>query len=122
MEEQIDVLDRMAMADQITLLIDSVCNYDLIASEFTEMKTLYLDRDLRGLVEFTSRFTVAEDDAYKTLVEELVTKRNHSMSATMRPFLDQGGAFIAIGAMHLPGDEGVLHLLDQLDYEVTPVY
>ena len=26
------------------------------------------------------------------------------------------------GALHLPGDRGILHLLEQMGYEVTAVY
>jgi hypothetical protein len=40
----------------------------------------------------------------------------------MQPFLDAGGAFIAIGAMHLPGDDGVLSLLANKGYEISAVY
>jgi len=122
MDEQIDVLDHLAQADQVRLLVDTVCHYDLIAEEFAALKTLYLERDLRGLVEYSNRYTVADDHAYQALYEDLVIKRNHSMMATMLPHLEQGGAFIAIGAMHLPGEEGVLHLLQQQGYAVTVIY
>jgi len=40
----------------------------------------------------------------------------------MQPRLEEGNAFIAIGAGHLPGDEGVLNLLYQQGYKVTRVY
>ena len=122
MDEQIDVLDHLKTQDQLRLLIDTVCHYDMVAEEFEMLKTLYLQRDLRGLVEYRNRYTVAEDAVYQTLVEVLLTKRNHTMAAAMLQYLDQGGAFIAIGAMHLPGEEGVLHLLEQLQYKISVVY
>jgi uncharacterized protein YbaP (TraB family) len=40
----------------------------------------------------------------------------------MQPQLGNGGAFIAIGAMHLVGDEGVLAILAKNDYEISLVY
>ncbi|MBF8268689.1 MAG: hypothetical protein HW386_398 [Gammaproteobacteria bacterium] len=121
MDEQIDVLDHLKLPDQLRLLIDTVCHYDTIVEEFEMLKTLYLRRDLRGLVEYSNRYTVADDAAYQTLIDALLTKRNHTMAAAMRKDLDQGGAFIAIGVMHLPGEEGVLQLLAQ-QYEITVVY
>jgi len=40
----------------------------------------------------------------------------------MTTLLDGGGAFVAVGALHLPGDEGVLSLLAQRGYALTRVY
>jgi uncharacterized protein YbaP (TraB family) len=37
------------------------------------------------------------------------------------PYLAKGNAFIAIGALHLSGAEGVVALLRQAGYKVTPV-
>jgi hypothetical protein len=43
------------------------------------------------------------------------------MAAKARPFLDQGSVFIAVGAMHLPGKEGLVEVLRQHGYRVEPV-
>ena len=37
------------------------------------------------------------------------------------PLIDGGGAFIAIGALHLPGETGMIELLKQRGYTVTRV-
>jgi uncharacterized protein YbaP (TraB family) len=36
--------------------------------------------------------------------------------------LEKGAVFVAIGAMHLPGEDGVLNLLEQAGYRVTRIY
>jgi len=36
--------------------------------------------------------------------------------------LDEGAAFVAVGAMHLPGERGMLRLLEQRGYTVSRVY
>jgi uncharacterized protein YbaP (TraB family) len=36
--------------------------------------------------------------------------------------LKQGGAFIAVGAAHLPGEAGLLFRLEQAGYRVISVY
>jgi hypothetical protein len=40
----------------------------------------------------------------------------------MVPLLAAGHAFIAVGALHLPGERGVLRLLEQRGYRVEAVY
>ena len=40
----------------------------------------------------------------------------------MAPRLAEGNAFIAVGALHLPGEKGVLNLLQQGGYRVSAVY
>ena len=44
------------------------------------------------------------------------------MTERMQQVLAGGNAFIAIGAMHLPGDDGVLSLLAKQGYTITAVY
>ena len=36
--------------------------------------------------------------------------------------LIEGNAFIAVGALHLPGEDGILGLLEKDGFIVTPVY
>lgn len=122
MDEQIDVLDHLELDSQLRLLIDTVCHYNIMEEEFEMMKILYLNRDLKGLIEYSSRFTTTENDVYLELFEKLLTRRNYTMTDRMQKYLNKGSAFIAIGAMHLPGEEGVLHLLKQHNYDVSVVY
>jgi hypothetical protein len=44
------------------------------------------------------------------------------MAERMAPMLRQGGAFIAVGAAHLPGETGLLRLIEKAGYRVTVVY
>jgi uncharacterized protein YbaP (TraB family) len=37
------------------------------------------------------------------------------------PLLDEGGVFIAVGALHLSGEKGLVALLREAGYTVTPV-
>ena len=41
----------------------------------------------------------------------LFSDRNHTWVKTLKPILDTGGAFIAVGVGHFSGDEGLLALL-----------
>jgi len=122
MEEQGNVLNGMDNEAQIRLLIDTVCHYDTVMEDFEKMKAFYLNRDLKGLFEFSHKYSTSNDAVYEELLERLLSKRNYIMAERMQPMLKDGNAFIAIGAMHLPGDDGVLHILVQRQYDISLVY
>lgn len=63
-----------------------------------------------------------EEQAEKKLHHTLVVERNAIMVRAMQSRLAEGGAFVAVGAAHLPGEAGMLHLLEQQGYRLTRVY
>ncbi|QIG47946.1 TraB/GumN family protein [Nordella sp. HKS 07] len=63
--------------------------------------------------------TDAELSAF--MKNELIDKRNRIMAERALPLLTDGNAFIAVGAAHLPGDQGLVELFRKAGYEVTPV-
>ena len=44
------------------------------------------------------------------------------LAERLAPWLENGGAFVAVGALHLPGEDGLVELLQQQGYQVTPVH
>jgi len=52
---------------------------------------------------------------------ELVDARNLRWMAGLVPALEEGGAFVAVGGLHLPGEVGVVALLRERGFTVTPV-
>jgi uncharacterized protein YbaP (TraB family) len=54
--------------------------------------------------------------------QRLLYDRNPRMVERMQPQLQAGSAFIAVGALHLYGDKGLLRLLERAGYRVTRVY
>jgi uncharacterized protein YbaP (TraB family) len=61
---------------------------------------------------------VAQAQIPPAIVDRLITSRNHRMRDRALAFLRRGGAFIAVGAVHLPGKEGLLSLLEMEGYHV----
>ncbi|EHK58558.1 TraB/GumN family protein [Allomesorhizobium alhagi] len=63
-----------------------------------------------------------EDEAgYAAFEETMVTARNRNMAEKAAPILDEGDAFIAVGALHLPGPNGLVELLRKEGYTVSAV-
>jgi hypothetical protein len=53
--------------------------------------------------------------------DRLVTERNFRMRDRALPYLERGGAFVAVGALHLPGEDGLLRLLENEGYAIEPI-
>lgn len=121
-QEQVDVFDQMSIADQLWLLNQAVDEIKQTDALFPEMLEAYVKGDLAALVLMQQQMMSAESDIDDRLMHRLLTQRNLRMAQRMQPYLQQGDAFIAIGALHLPGQDGVLHLLEQQGYFVTSVY
>ncbi len=120
--EQAAVFSEMALEKQLRLLLDTVCHYDSLAQGIEEMKELYLHRDLNGLLNASKQYLYADETMYKEINKKLITDRNKTMIERMQQVLQQGNAFIAIGALHLPGDDGVIAGLSRQGYKITAIY
>jgi uncharacterized protein len=122
LKEQGEIFTNLDLQEQAILLIDTVCNYDLIERDFEVMKSLYLKRDLNGLYNYAQRYTINDKPVYQKLMKKLIYDRNHTMAKRMQKTLEKGNAFVAIGAMHLAGKDGVLALLEKQGYQVSVIY
>lgn len=57
----------------------------------------------------------------REFLDRLIGRRNQRMRERILPLLRRGGAFIAVGAAHLPGEDGLLYLLAQDGYQIETV-
>ncbi len=67
------------------------------------------------------KLTAEELAAAKRAETYFLDKRNLTIRDSARPLLDKGNAFIAVGAYHLIGENGLVELLRKAGYKVTPV-
>ncbi len=64
----------------------------------------------------------AERAATAELTRLLLADRNDVMAQRAAPLLAKGGAFIAVGALHLSGKRGIIEILRHEGYQVTNVW
>lgn len=120
--EQAAVFESLSQTIQVELLRDSICHYEVLQGDMADMKQLYLQRDLEGLFSYHNKYHLQTREGYQKLMKRLLWDRNRIMAERMQPLLSKGNTFVAIGAMHLPGDKGVLSLLEGAGYTVEAVY
>jgi hypothetical protein len=124
-EEQVFVFDDFPMDSQVALLKHSLAHYDELSAMSEATLKAYLARDLAALwrvqQEFVARYPeIAPHSA--GFVKRILQDRNVVMAFRMQRQLRKGGAFVALGALHLYGKKGVLALLVEDGWKVTRIY
>ena len=125
MEEQVSVFEGMSEEDQVAMLRQAVDEFERLPRQISRVVDAYLARDLAGLwrISQESRGDGSEERRLnEVLMRRLLHERNTRMAERSETRLREGGAFIAVGALHLYGDGGVLALLEQRGWRVTRVY
>ncbi len=123
LETPLEQFQAMAdLSDEVTMkgLLESFQSpYDI--NDLTEtILSLYLTGNsglMNALVEGLS--TDRATDA--AIVKRIVTDRNEVMAKRIVPYLEKGNVMMAVGALHLPGDHGVVALLRKQGFTLTPV-
>ena len=85
---------------------------------------LYLERRLGDIWPLTLAMSEDKQLARRFIDEfqrRLFDERNLVMRDRALPLIEKGGAFIAVGALHLSGDTGLVALLRLTRLKVTPV-
>ena len=89
-------------------------------------KARYLSQEIALLWEYSRKVSLegggdsAQED-FDMFEEALLTKRNRDWVSVMTSDEFNGDIFVAVGAAHLPGDRGVLNLLESKGFRITPL-
>lgn len=128
-EEQMQAFNALPYEMQSEMLYESIINIrQSINNEQNEIETLtqlYINQDLNGLSEYVNNFNQSGSDLIKPyeqlLKDKLLTERNLRMSDRALPLIEEGTTLIVVGAAHLPDENGLINLLRQKGYTVSPL-
>ncbi len=113
--EQLDFLDQLPLEEQYEDMVDAIRDWNGTRAQFEELVEAYKSQDLETLNR------LIEDEMENPKMKELLlTKRNTQWMPELSTWIDEGNAFIAVGAGHLEGEFGVINLLRKEGYEVWP--
>lgn len=124
-EEQVAVFESAPVEDQVILLRETVRQYAQLPQHFAQLLDRYLARDLAGLVTLSQEHIPTDPEVqrvYQTLLQRLLDQRNTRMRDRMTAKLETGGVFIAVGALHLPGENGLLQMLHRQGFSLEAIY
>jgi len=122
--EQLQALASVPEAQQLDMLRASLKFADRTNDLMETLVQLYLERKISAAMPFQialARQVGIADDAFAGFQQKLLVDRNVKMRTAAEPLLEEGGVLIAIGALHLPGKQGLVALLREAGYTVTPI-
>jgi len=125
LESVVDQLSAMAslpMEFHVKGLVETLKLGDRIDDVMETMIVLY-EAEETGMFWPLFRATLPSgddgDSGYAAFEETMITARNKTMAERAEPILAKGNAFIAVGALHLPGSEGLIEIFRKAGYTVT---
>lgn len=115
-EELLAAFYGMPMDSQVSLLADKLRAYPAARGTMERIIQAYAREDLQEMMDLSTDFIDKSPDKrrhHQAYVKHAIDVRSVVMAHYMQePFRD-GGAFVAIGALHLYGENGVLALIGQ---------
>ena len=117
MEQQIHYFADMSDKAQLDFLVSELDDSDEAVSKFKELVAAWYSGDVAKLDALNN----AEfRDKYPDLFQLLVVKRNQNFTSQIQDLLKGDGvAFVAVGAGHLVGKDGVPSMLEKKGFKVT---
>ena len=114
---QLTLFDAIPMDSVIAWMIESILEEEEASDELEEMFLSYKNEDMVGMVKLmheSSPELMAYEDVF-------LTDRNKSWIPIIVEKSKTNSCFIAVGAGHLPGENGVIELLRNEGYTLTPL-
>lgn len=124
LEDQLRAMASVPEADQLQVLRVSLKYHDRSADLMETMIQRYLERDIGSMWPFQielARQAGLAPETFTTFEHQMIGVRNARMRDAAVPLLREGGAFIGVGALHLPGRLGLVEMLREAGYTLTAV-
>jgi uncharacterized protein len=120
--EQLTAMASIPTEIHMKSLVEAIKLGPKMEDVFETMTDLYLSGDMGLTIPLMKRLAPdgSDDEGYAEFEELIVTKRNHLMAERAAPILSAGNVFVAVGALHLPGEEGLVELFRRQGFTVTP--
>jgi uncharacterized protein len=124
-EEQLDAIAALRPEVAATLLTLAARDPGLNDDLYATMLRLYRESrpaEIVAISDAVGGLNEAERAAQDEFMRKLLQGRNAIMAERAAPLLASGGAFIAVGALHLPGKTGLIERFRADGYTVTKVW
>ena len=119
---QIETLYKGATIErQKQQLLCMVDNDEYYALQMKELSAAYFAQDMQALLEIAEEKLENQCDATPEEKEQLIYGRNASWVEKMPTAMGEASTLFVVGALHLPGENGVLEMLKSKGYTIEGV-
>ncbi|MEO1281485.1 MAG: TraB/GumN family protein [Pseudomonadota bacterium] len=123
-KSQLEASSQVPLDQQLQLLRASIAYAERADDLMETVLQLYLKRQLSFAVPL--QVVLAEKAGIdgtilRSFRRDLIERRNAIMSQRAEKLLEDGGAFIAVGALHLPGRNGLVAKFKRAGYTVSAI-
>jgi hypothetical protein len=117
MQFQASVFDSIPYEWQAKELLKSIDSFAVNKKEFDKMITIYKDQrlDSMGIMLNSSELGAGQYD------DILLNNRNKNWVHQLKDIMKKESVFVAVGAGHLIGEQGLIQLLRKAGYKVQPL-
>lgn len=118
-QEYFDIYDKMPLDQQADMLKVALDRYEGLPPQ-TSKGQFYLDGDLARLdAVWREYLSWLQPATAATLDARRITDRNRVMVERMLPLMREKPTFVAVDGLHLPGEKGILRLLEGQGFTVV---
>lgn len=118
-DQQIAILfGNGSLERQAKVLVESIRKKDSLLKEMIQLNRLYKAGKLNDLLLLSKgkgEITDMTDEEFKKMADD----RNADWITKLPKIMHESSCFIAVGALHLPGQNGLLKLLEKEGYKIT---
>lgn len=112
-QEQMKIVSSIPIEDQMDDLKETAAT---MMQDYEALLDAYTSQDL-DLMNKLSR----ENESFEKMEHQLLTERNDRWVVKIQELLSDTSSFIAVGAMHLVGEKGLIEQLRAAGYTVEPI-
>jgi uncharacterized protein YbaP (TraB family) len=116
-EFQASLFDSIPYEKQALDLVNYIDSVDMYKKMTADLATVYRHQDLQKIDELTR----TGDATVSNYLDLLLYGRNRKWVNSLGTLMPEKSLLIAVGAGHLPGEQGVISLLKEKGYTVSPV-
>jgi uncharacterized protein YbaP (TraB family) len=112
---QASIFNEVPYDKQAQMLLGSIDSLAFQKEAFTKMMRTYMEQDLKRLDSLTN------DEELGSYRDALIYNRNKNWVEQLNPLMTNKSYFVAVGAGHLTGKQGLITLLREQGYTLKPV-
>lgn len=118
--EQAESVGAMPLADQAKMLLDFIDEGEKHDAEKAKIMVYYKEQNLDGMMKIAKESETTGDVDF--VMNTLIGTRNDRFIKRLLPLLESSNVFCAVGALHLPGEYGMIEQLRRMGYKVEPIH